>query len=132
MARTSLVLLITFLFSAGIAVMGCSKTVHLRGRSGSTVQTAKQGPPPHAPAHGYRHKHKNGVTLVYDSKIDVYVVNGHTDVYFHGDRYYRLRDGSWQVSVEIDGKWGATTSSKLPKGLKKKKTKPGKAKAKKK
>ncbi len=131
MARTSLVLLITFLLFAGFAVMGCGKTVHLRSSSGSSIETPRQGPPPHAPAHGYRHKHQNGVTLVYDSEIDLYVVSGHTGVYFHKDSYYRQHDGGWQLSVQVDGPWKVASSKKLPKGLKNMKKNSGKAKGKK-
>ena len=34
----------------------------------------KPGPPPHASAHGYRHKHHDGRELEYDSKIEAYIV----------------------------------------------------------
>jgi len=68
---------------------------------------------------------------VYDSEIDVYVVSGHTSVYFHKDSYYRQEYGNWQISAQVDGPWKGVPSRKLPKGLKNMKQNPGKAKGKK-
>ncbi len=78
------------------------------------------GPPPHAPAHGYRHKHGDGVEMVYNSEIGVYVVVGHSEHYYYRDRYYRLNSGSWEVSLHIDGKWAPVSDKKIPPGLRKK------------
>jgi hypothetical protein len=74
------------------------------------------GPPPHAPAHGYRHKHRD-VELVYDSRMAVYVVNRHPQHYFDADRFYRCRANVWEVSLSIEGPWGVTTIEQLPAGL---------------
>jgi hypothetical protein len=53
------------------------------------------GPPPWAPAHGYRHKH-HSPDLVFDSEIGVYVVVGHPHVYFYDDHYFRVVSSHWE------------------------------------
>jgi hypothetical protein len=65
---------------------------------------SRGGPPPHAPAHGYRHKQSNH-DLVFDSGLGVYVVLGRPDYYFWDNRYYRYHDGHWQFSADVDGRW---------------------------
>ncbi len=58
----------------------------------------KPGPPPHAPAHGYRHKRHSGPELVFDSALGVYMVVGHEHHYFHDGHYLRRHDGVWRLS----------------------------------
>ncbi len=89
---------------------------------------AGYGPPPHAPAHGYRHKHKHGVKLVFDSNLGVYIVIGYPKHYFYDSRYYRFKDGGWWVSVLLEGRWVSITAAKLPPGLRKLKGKGTKSK----
>lgn len=103
---------------------GCVHHHHGRRHVPSTVAeptgpvVAKRGPPPHAPAHGYRHKRRqDAVDLVFDSGLGVYVVVGLHDHYFHADRYYRLAGGAWQVSLRINRGWTALEASALPPGL---------------
>ena len=55
----------------------------------------KGGPPPWAPAHGYRHK-QPGPDLVFDAHIGVYVVVGHPQVYFHDGHYFRRVSSHWE------------------------------------
>lgn len=86
------------------------------------------GPPPHAPAHGYRRKHRSGVELVYDAGLGAYVVVGYPGVYFHDGHYYRLHDGRWHVGVELDGPWRPAPPRALPPGLRKKAGPPGRRK----
>jgi len=74
------------------------------------------GPPPHAPAHGYRHKRGN-LVLVYDAHYDVYIVDGHAGYYYCRDRYYRVRGNTWQVSFDFGGPWRAVPSTYLPNRL---------------
>lgn len=76
-----------------------------------------QGPPPHAPAHGYRAKQPDGVALVFDSGLGVYVVAGREDHYFKDEKYYRYRSGAWEVSVRLEGPWMPTSEDSLPPGL---------------
>ena len=65
---------------------------------------SRGGPPPHAPAHGYRHKHYNH-DLVFDSGLGVYLVLGRPDYYFWDNRYFRYHDGYWQFAADLDGRW---------------------------
>jgi hypothetical protein len=87
------------------------------------------GPPPHAPAHGYRRKHasaRHEVELVFDSGLGVYVVVGFPGVYFHADHYFRYFGTSWQVSIRPDAEWSVAVQDDVPPGLRKQKQ--GKAK----
>ncbi len=77
---------------------------------------AKHGPPPHAPAHGYRHKHQ-GVELVYDSGHGVYVVIDLPSHYYFKGRYYRRGEVQWEAGVNIDGPWEFVSEDAMPKGL---------------
>ena len=121
MDRIVRISLIVVLLATSIAVLSCSRTViRAGGSNGRTTDTAKadkKGPPPHAPAHGYRHKHGDGVVLVFEASLGVYVVSGHKDLYYHKDRYYRLYKSKWQSSGKIDGPWRKSPDNKIPPGL---------------
>ena len=80
-------------------------------------------PPPHAPAHGYRHKHSDGVELVYQSTTGLYLVSGYSNYYFYNNKYLRLKDGLWEASVHFDRSLKPVSEKKLPPGLQKKKNK---------
>jgi hypothetical protein len=74
------------------------------------------GPPPHAPAHGYRAKQHHH-DLVYDVHLGVYVVVGLHDHYYHNGHYYKhVRDG-WYYSRYSDKDWRRYDERKLPPGL---------------
>ena len=77
------------------------------------------GPPPHAPAHGYRAKY-HGHDLVYDSHLGVYVIVGLTDYYYRDGYYYRHSDDGWYYSKDLDRDWGRYDDRQLPPGLAKK------------
>jgi len=108
-------------FVAGsVALTSCSGTIRHKktrqpGVSTGTV-VSKKGPPPHAPAHGYRHKHGN-VVLVYQSSPGIYAVDGHEGYYFCEGSFYRSHKGKWRISVHFEGPWKKISESKLPKGL---------------
>ncbi|MCH7548271.1 MAG: hypothetical protein IH969_01830 [Candidatus Krumholzibacteriota bacterium] len=119
MTRIARFAVIAVILAASIAVFGCSRTVIIKHGGSSHVSDKHNGPPPHAPAHGYRHKHSDGVTLVFQASLGVYVVSGHRDVYFHKDRYYRIYNGGFQTSKKVKGPWNKTSSKKVPKGLQK-------------
>jgi hypothetical protein len=110
---------LTFIVSS-LILTSCSGT----GRHKTSVtrhaykQTTivKKGPPPHAPAHGYRHKHGKAV-LVYESRLGVYIVHGYHGHYFYDGNYYRTQKGGWQISVEIGGPWKNVSETKVPKRL---------------
>ncbi len=84
------------------------------------VVIVKSGPPPHAPAHGYRHKHEGKVDMTYDSGLGVYIVAGAKDCYFHDDHYLRLAKAGWEVSFSLAGPWQSAATKSLPPGLAKK------------
>ena len=105
--------------SAGV-LTGC---VAVSGRPALQTRVPTVGPPPHAPAHGYRHKQPTGVELVFDSRIGAYLVVGRPHHYFSGGRYLRIRAGVWQVSGHIERGWTRTLIEKVPKGLRNKRAK---------
>lgn len=77
----------------------------------------KSGPPAHAPAHGYRRKHVDGMELVFDSSLGVYVVVGLSDHYYHDGYFFRLRGGIWEMSSKANGHWKVASNNSLPIGL---------------
>lgn len=72
------------------------------------------GPPPHAPASGYRQMY-NGYDLQYDSDLGAYVVLGITGVYYIDGRYYRHSNAGWYYSDRPDRDW-RTYRKKNPPG----------------
>ena len=76
------------------------------------------GPPPHAPAHGYRHHH-HGVDLVFDTSLGVYVVVGRSDHFYVDGRFLRFHADSWQVSASLGGPWSVYPAASVPPGLRK-------------
>lgn len=75
------------------------------------------GPPPHAPAHGYRAKHHHH-DMVYDSRLGAYVVLGYSDHYYHDGWYFRYYDGFWQISADLgDRDWRDVDRYRIPEGL---------------
>ena len=79
--------------------------------------TKGNGPPAHAPAHGYRRKHVHGMQLVFDSGRGVYVVVGLSDHYYHDGYFYRLRGSLWEMSLKPDSGWKVVSGKSLPLGL---------------
>ncbi len=89
-------------------------------RPSEPVVVRQAGPPPHAPAHGYRHKHQSGAEIRFDSYLDVYVVVGHTDIYFRDGWFVRMRSGIWEVSATLSGPWEPKAAEWVPPGLRSK------------
>ena len=87
------------------------------------VKHREKGPPPHAPAHGYRHKQQDGVELEYDSRLGVYFAVKIPNVYFYNDLYLRLSDSNWEVAANFNGPWRPETKGEVPYKLKKSKGK---------
>ncbi len=117
--KYSFLLAVALTFSTLIFVSCRSVTV--RGPSG---HRRGHGPPPHAPAHGYRHKHQDhGVELVYDSGLGVYVVVELPNHFYFEGHYYRHRESQWEIGVHVDGPWEVVVEESLPKGLRGKKGK---------
>ena len=106
---------------ATLMIVSCGNLEIGRGRK------HKHGPPPHAPAHGYRHKYQ-GVELVYDSGRGVYIVIGFPHHYHYKGHYYRLHEARWETGVHIDGPWKSVSEAALPPGLRAKEKGKGKSK----
>ena len=92
------------------------------------VKQKGKGPPPHAPAHGYRHKHQDGVELEFDNRLGVYFAVKMPSVYFYNNLYMRLSGENWEVSANFDGPWRPESKGEVPKKLKKEKKKKKKKK----
>lgn len=108
---------------------GSSVTIGRGDRpSASTERHHHGGPPPHAPAHGYRHKHRHhdrDVQLVFDSDLGVYIVVDLPNHYYWDGHYLRIQGSQWYASASLEGDWERRSDESLPPGLKK-----GKGKAK--
>ena len=85
-------------------------------RTGPVVRPGN-GPPAHAPAHGYRNKQVCGVELVFDAGRGVYVVVGLPDHYYYDGYFYRLRADAWEMSLKPDTGWASVSIGSLPSGL---------------
>lgn len=132
MARGLLVLLALGLLGT-LAVVGCSSKSRHHQTDVVIHDDATgpgHGPPPHAPAHGYRHRTAHGHDLAYDARLKVYVVVGRTDHYYATERYYRRADGGWEVSLSLQDSWEPIADTALPHGLKVKGKEKGKGKKK--
>lgn len=133
--NTSRILLPALMIAAGLSA-ACTRAVVYKESSPRPVVVKEEpghGPPPHAPAHGYRHKYeKDDVVLVYDSHLNVYVVSGYRDCYYTAGQYFRFVGGRWEWSVSISNGWQvvadyhevpSTLCAKHGKGKKEKKRK---------
>ena len=91
------------------------------GGGGGPVPSVRHrsGPPPHAPAHGYRHKH-HGRELVFDTNLGVYAVVDLRDVWFLEGSYFRISGDRWEISVGVDGPWRVSALSAVPVRLREK------------
>jgi len=83
-----------------------------------SVHAHRHGPPPHAPAHGHRARHpRDGVELVFDSGLGVYVVADWPDTYWAVDHYVRWSNGVWTTSASLKIGWAVVSSEQVPAGL---------------
>jgi hypothetical protein len=96
----------------------------------TATKTKSHGPPPHAPAHGYRAKTSEGLAIAYDSKLEVYVLVGLSNHYYYKGLYYRLDGHGWEVSAKLHGSWQAVAEHKMPLTLRSGKKSKGKGKGK--
>lgn len=81
------------------------------------AKVKRAGPPPWAPAHGYRHKHASGVELVFDAGMGVYAVLGHPGHFFHDGRFFKRRGRSWAWARSWHGPWTLAHELEVPAGL---------------
>lgn len=104
-----------YVVSMAVVLSGCVLTATSGNHPRSQTQHRGYGPPPHAPAHGYRHKHEHGVTLQFDSGIGAYVVLGHAGIYFHNGLYLRRHArGHWQSAKHYRGPWQRSAARDVP------------------
>lgn len=67
------------------------------------------GPPPHAPAHGHRHRVDSNI-MIYDSVLGCYRVSSMSNCYYSNYRYYRWYGNQWQSCKTVHGPWKYTRS----------------------
>jgi hypothetical protein len=105
--------------SAVIAISGCNTMIRYNQTASPAAGEKHAGPPPHAPAHGYRHKHPDGTQLEYESSMGVYVVVGYAEHYYCDGVYYRWHEASWHASKNINKGWAPASDKSIPPGLRK-------------
>jgi hypothetical protein len=112
------------LLAAVLLLSQAACVVHHHGRDGRGVvvhrdDTSAHAPalPPWAPAHGHRHKHREGIELRYDAGLGVYLVVGHPGHYFRGELFFQQVRGTWTASTGIEGPWWTVAVEDVPLGL---------------
>ena len=119
MKSKTLLLRAFVLFCAALMLASCT-TVGVYHTSGRKTGRGN-GPPPHAPAHGYRYKHQTkGVELVYDSGCGVYVVVGLPDHYYCDGHFFRIKGAHWEMSLSTRYGWEPAYEDSIPPGLRNK------------
>jgi hypothetical protein len=106
--------------AAGLALAGCSRTVVHKDAAPDVVvvEQNEPGPPAHAPAHGHRRKDGERVVLVYNSSLQVYVVENYPQRYYSAGQYFRPAAKGWEWSVDVAGPWRPVKAdSDIPPGL---------------
>ena len=114
----SKVKLTIILFLSSVLFAGCAgvdTVVYIPADVHVKERHHKNGPPPHAPAHGYRHKHQDGVELEYDSRIDAYLVIEFPGTYFYNGLYGRFSpEEYWMVAENLNGPWRVSKEGEIP------------------
>lgn len=103
-----------------LVLASCAPVTYVEPEIGSNTPTAKSrghGPPPHAPAHGYRAKTVDGAELVFDSRLGVYTVVDMPSTYYLDGHFYRHSSSRWQWSVAVHGNWHSIAERDIPPGL---------------
>ena len=115
--NTAIIITICLFFLSGCNTLGVG--IQGPGPQQSKKKYHKHGPPPHAPAHGYRHKHYDGHELEYYSKAGAYIVLNVPETYFGNNLYIRLSTyGDWMVSTTLEGGWRVAVGNEVPYSLK--------------
>lgn len=76
-------------------ISGCVAVVDPPGREVVVAEPDRHGPPPWAPAHGWRRQHE---TYYYYPVIQVYY-------YPAGRKYYWLENGQWRIDVRLPSRY---------------------------
>lgn len=74
-------------------------------------------PPPRTPAHGYRYRFEDGLIIVFDSGLGLYIVDRRPGWYWYDGHFYRHQRDRWDYSPRFDGPWHSITRDRLPPGL---------------
>lgn len=119
MMRTKNYFVVALLASTVIAISACTAIISHHRTARPVAGERHSGPPPNAPAHGYRHQQSDGIQLVFESSIGVYIVSGYTEHYYYHGRYYRWNNDSWQVSSKVSRGWARASEKTIPPGLRK-------------
>ncbi|MGA1869821.1 MAG: hypothetical protein ACMUJM_14900 [bacterium] len=107
-------------FIAGCkAVHSVGVNVNLPYYETKEVKHKRKGPPPHAPAHGYRHKNKDGVILQFDNNVGAYIVIKMPGIYFYNGFYMRITDDHWEIRANFHEPWRREARGEVPDKLKK-------------
>lgn len=113
----SKVKLAIMLFLGSVLFAGCAgvdTVVYIPADVHMKERPHKNGPPPHAPAHGYRHKYQHGVELEYDSGIDAYLVLEFPGTYFYNGLYSRFSpEEHWMVAENLYGPWRVSKEGEI-------------------
>ena len=88
------------------------------GHTRTTSVITHYVPPPHAPAHGYRHHHHNH-DLQFDAGFGAYIVIGNPSLYFYNDHYVRFYRGGWQIRGHLNNRWRSAHINNIPHKLRK-------------
>lgn len=99
------------LASVSFLLFSCTSTGIMVGQPGG------KGPPPHAPAHGYRRKNRQGLQMTFDSNLGVYIMVDYPMHYYWDGRYYRKSKKKWESSQNINKQWKSIKKQQLPRGL---------------
>ena len=112
------------LISAGLVLalcgtgMACTTTSAARyEQQAGPGKSRGHGPPPHAPAHGYRAKPRDVIELVYSSDYGVYEVVGRDGYYYQDGVIYHKDSIGWIVGRTLNGPWTSVTEAQIPPGL---------------
>lgn len=101
-------------------LMGCVGSTAVRYDSHPHYEYSdvyyRTGPPPYAPAHGYRHHYHNH-DMIYDSGIRAYIIVGMPDYYYDNGFYFRYSNIGWQISGSLNDGWKVTDERRVPKTL---------------
>jgi hypothetical protein len=104
--------LVVILAAALAAGAGCADR-HPRSGDYDSGPGRGYGPPPHAPAHGYRHKYQDR-DLEFDSNLGVYVVIDMPALFWLDGWYFRRLGDRWQRSQRWDGPWYDSRWEEVP------------------
>ena len=97
--------------------MACTGNSAVQNQQTGPSKSRGHGPPPHAPAHGYRAKTQDGLELVFRADYGVYEVVGRDSYYYQDGVIYRQDSIGWIIGRSVDGPWTSVSEGQIPPGL---------------